>query len=97
MRKNLKNEARLLKNAIFLGDMSSFAGCKRRRGNDKIIGWMVPVGEKMLDQLTEATELHIEQYEAPAYNLLIIFHIHFNINSLSRWLHENFDHLITNR
>lgn len=36
--KNLKNEARLLKNAIFLGDMSSFAGCKRRRGNDKIIG-----------------------------------------------------------
>lgn len=30
---------------------------------------MVPVGEKMLDQLTEATELHIEQYEAPAYNL----------------------------
>lgn len=29
---------------------------------------MVPVGEKMLDQLAEAAELHIEQYEAPAYN-----------------------------
>lgn len=30
---------------------------------------MVPVGEKMPDQLTEAAELHIEQYEASAYNL----------------------------
>jgi len=49
---------------------------------------MVPVGEKMLDQLTEATELHIEQYETPVLITSVIIFRVIIISILIRYLFD---------
>jgi len=49
---------------------------------------MVPVGEKMLDQLTEATELHIEQYEVLALITSVIIFRVIIISILIRYLFD---------